>query len=184
MPPTLSELLTEYDRALRFTAMLTDGLDDDQVAWRPHEQFSPIGWHLAHQAAVAHFMLRNLTAAAPRLDPELEALADSATPETERAPLPPASGSRSCAPLWLRRCTPASTASTAATSVLPPSSGWSRPRWSRPSSTTSTSTARGSPRCAHATWASNHRPRPQPRCSRAIDGYPVLDPAQPPDARR
>jgi hypothetical protein len=88
-PPTLSELVAEYDRALAFTAALTDRLDDDEVGWRPHAEFSPIGWHLAHQAAVAHYMVRNLTAAAPRLDPELEALADSATPEAERSPLPP-----------------------------------------------------------------------------------------------
>ncbi len=86
--PTLSELLVEYDRALAYTGDLVDGLTADEVAWRPDEQSSAIGWHLGHQPAVAHFMVRNLTAAEASLDPELDALMDSATAEADRGDLP------------------------------------------------------------------------------------------------
>ena len=80
----LDPLLAEYDRALAHTDALWTDLSDDDVRWRPHDDFSPIGWHLGHQAAVAHFMVRNLTAAEPSPDPALDALMDSATPERER----------------------------------------------------------------------------------------------------
>lgn len=86
--PTLATLLTEYDRALAYTADLVDGLTPEQVVWRPHAESSAIGWHLGHQAAVAHFMVRNLTAAEPSPDPELDALMDSATAEADRGDLP------------------------------------------------------------------------------------------------
>lgn len=86
--PTLRELLDEYDRALSFTASLVEDLTPEQVAWRPTAESSGIGWHLGHQAAVAHYMIRNLTAAEPRLDPEFEALMDSATAEVDRGDLP------------------------------------------------------------------------------------------------
>ena len=86
--PTLSELLAEYDRALAYTEDLQVGLTPEQITWRPQPESSGIGWHLGHQGAVAHFMLRNLTAAEPRIDPEVEALMDSATPERERGDLP------------------------------------------------------------------------------------------------
>jgi len=85
---SLETLLVEYDRALGYTDALWVDLDPDEIVWRPNEQSSAIGWHLAHQAAVGHFMLRNLTAAQPRLDPELESLADSATAEIDRGDLP------------------------------------------------------------------------------------------------
>ena len=81
---SLSALLAEYERALRYTDELANDLEADEISWRPDEESSSIGWHLSHQPAVAHFMLRNLTAAEPRLDPALEALADSATPERDR----------------------------------------------------------------------------------------------------
>ncbi|MEO1055669.1 MAG: DinB family protein [Actinomycetota bacterium] len=84
----LDALLSEYDRALAYTESLIDGLNEEEIAWRPNDESSSIGWHLAHQPAVAHFMLRNLTAAEPRLDPALEALADSATPERARGAVP------------------------------------------------------------------------------------------------
>lgn len=87
-PPTLSDLLVEYDRALAYTADLWDGLTAEEVRWRPDEQSSAIGWHLGHQPAVAHFMVRNLTAAEASLDPELDALMDSATAEADRGELP------------------------------------------------------------------------------------------------
>ena len=88
MTPTLTDLLAEYDRALAWTESLHADLTADEVAWRPHEESSAIGWHLGHQAAVAHFMVRNLTAAEPSPDPELDALMDSATPERQRGALP------------------------------------------------------------------------------------------------
>ncbi len=60
--PSLRDLLDEYDRALGHTDLLWRDLDADEVCWRPVPDSSAIGWHLGHQAAVAHFMLRNLTA--------------------------------------------------------------------------------------------------------------------------
>ncbi|MFK8024578.1 MAG: DinB family protein [Ilumatobacter sp.] len=84
----IADLLQEYDRALRHTDDLWRDLTVDEVHWRPDEQASAIGWHLGHQAAVAHFMVRNLTAAEPSPDPALDALMDSATPEPARGDLP------------------------------------------------------------------------------------------------
>lgn len=86
--PDLHDLLAEYDRALRYTDLLWRDLSADEVYWRPIPESSAIGWHLGHQAAVAHYMLRNLTAAQPSPDPELDALMDSATPERDRGALP------------------------------------------------------------------------------------------------
>ncbi len=85
----LGVLLREYDRALAYTDALVADLTDDEIHWRPDEESSAIGWHLGHQAAVAHFMIRNLTAAEPSPDPELESVMDSATPERQRGDLPP-----------------------------------------------------------------------------------------------
>jgi uncharacterized damage-inducible protein DinB len=84
----LSGLLREYDRARAYTDQLWRDLTPDEVTWRPHEQSSAIGWHLGHQAHVAHFMIRNLTAAEPSPDPELDGLMDSANPEQFRGALP------------------------------------------------------------------------------------------------
>jgi DinB superfamily len=81
-------LLREYDRARAYTDELWKDLGPDEVTWRPHENFSAIGWHLGHQAHVAHFMVRNLTAAEPSPDPALDALLDSALPEQFRGALP------------------------------------------------------------------------------------------------
>lgn len=58
------------------------------MLWRPHQDFSAIGWHLGHQAHVAQLMVRNLSAAEPRAGPALDALMDSATPDHERGGLP------------------------------------------------------------------------------------------------
>jgi hypothetical protein len=88
MSPSVPELLVEYDRALAYTDDLWRDLKPEELRWRPHEQSSAIGWHLGHQAAVAHFMIRNLTAAEPSPDAELEPLMDSATPEQGRGELP------------------------------------------------------------------------------------------------
>jgi uncharacterized damage-inducible protein DinB len=84
----IEALLREYDRARAYTDQLWRDLDPDEVTWRPTENSSAIGWHLGHQAHVAHFMIRNLTAAEPSPDPELDRLFDSALPERERGSLP------------------------------------------------------------------------------------------------
>ncbi len=85
----LDELLEEYDRARAYTDMLWRDLPEAEVRWRPRPEFSPIGWHLGHQAAVAHFMVRNLTAAERSPAPDLEPMMDSANPEVHRGELPP-----------------------------------------------------------------------------------------------
>ena len=84
----LPELLIEYDRARAYTDALWRDLSSEEVNWRPTPNSSAIGWHLGHQAHVAHFMLRNLTAAEPSPDPGLDSLMDSATPEPDRGDLP------------------------------------------------------------------------------------------------
>ncbi|MFH8517017.1 DinB family protein [Streptomyces gelaticus] len=84
----IDALLREYDRARAYTDDLWKDLAPDEVTWRPHENSSAIGWHLGHQAHVAHFMVRNLTAAEPSPDPELDGLMDSASPEKFRGALP------------------------------------------------------------------------------------------------
>ncbi|HAY68032.1 DinB family protein [Acidimicrobiales bacterium] len=86
--PSLTNLVNEYERSLAYTASLVDDLSQDQIHWRSGEDASAIGWHLGHQAAVAHFMVRNLTAAEALIDPELDALMDSATAERDRGELP------------------------------------------------------------------------------------------------
>ena len=87
-PVSIPELLTEYDRALAYTESLWSGLTDDQWRWRPNEDSSAIGWHLGHQAAVAHFLVRNLIAAGPSPDPALDSIFDSAAALAERGDLP------------------------------------------------------------------------------------------------
>ncbi len=84
----LNALLREYERARAYTDQLWKDLTPSEVTWRPHENSSAIGWHLGHQAHVAHFMIRNLTAAEPSPDPELDGLMDSAHPEQFRDALP------------------------------------------------------------------------------------------------
>ena len=84
----ITDLLQEYDRARAYTQDLWRDLSPDEVVWRPDENSSAIGWHLGHQAHVAHFTVRNLTAAEPSPDPELDGLMDSAQPERFRGSLP------------------------------------------------------------------------------------------------
>ncbi len=86
--PTLSDLLAEYERSLAYTGELFGDLSQDEIHWRSGEDASAIGWHLGHQAAVAHYMVRNLTAAEAPLDAELDVLMDSATAERDRGDLP------------------------------------------------------------------------------------------------
>lgn len=88
MEMALRELLAEYDLARRWTDALTADLSDDQLTWRPRPESSAIGWHLGHQAAVNHFLIRNLLSAEPSPDSALDALFDSATPEIDRGDLP------------------------------------------------------------------------------------------------
>jgi hypothetical protein len=85
---TLCDLLDELDRALAYTDDLQVGLTPEQIAWRPKAESSAIGWHLGHQPAVAHYMVRNLIAAEPSIDADIDALMDSATPERHRGDLP------------------------------------------------------------------------------------------------
>jgi len=84
----IAELLVEHERALAYTDELWAGLTVDEVCWRPSADSSAIGWHLGHQAAVSHFMVRNLTAAEPPIDAELDRLMDGATAEPDRGDLP------------------------------------------------------------------------------------------------
>jgi len=86
--PSIPDLLTEYERAIGYTDLLWNDLTVDEVHWRADRASSAIGWHLGHQPAVAHFMVRNLTAAEPSPDPALDALMDSATPPVDRGELP------------------------------------------------------------------------------------------------
>ena len=88
MPDLLANLLEEYDAARAWTSALVADLDDRQLTWRESEQASAIGWHLGHQAAVNHFMVRNLTAAEPSFSADFDTLFDSATPEADRGSLP------------------------------------------------------------------------------------------------
>jgi hypothetical protein len=88
-PDTLRSLLAEYDLARAYSEALVAHLDPDQVAWRPNENSSAIGWHLGHQAAVNHFIVRNLTAAEPSFNTAYDAVFDSATLEPARGSLPP-----------------------------------------------------------------------------------------------
>lgn len=86
--PTVEDYLVEFERALAYTESLWADLTEDEVHWRPSANSSAIGWHLGHQAAVSHYMVRNLTAAEPPIDAALDALMDSATPEPDRGDLP------------------------------------------------------------------------------------------------
>ena len=65
----LETLRVEYDLARRYTQSLYDDLSDSEIQWRPEPKSSGIGWHLGHQAAVTHLMLRNLIAGEPSLNP-------------------------------------------------------------------------------------------------------------------
>lgn len=85
----LETMRQEYELALQHTQRLYEGLDEKSVMYRPSWQGSSIGWHLGHQAAVNHFLVRNLVAAEPSLNPGFDAIFDSATDESERGTLPP-----------------------------------------------------------------------------------------------
>jgi hypothetical protein len=84
-------LRDEYNQARRYTQSLYADLSEADVQWRPAPKSSGIGWHLGHQATVNHFLLRNLLAAEPSLNPQFDTLFDAATLEEQRGQLPPLS---------------------------------------------------------------------------------------------
>ena len=84
----LATLREEYDGALEYTRHLYEDLPESDVLWRPREKSSAIAWHLGHQAAVSHFLLRNLFDAEPSIEPSYDALFDAANPEENRGKLP------------------------------------------------------------------------------------------------
>ena len=85
----LATLREEYNLALDYTRSLYDDLPEADVQWRPKAKSSAIAWHLGHQAAVNHFLLRNLLDAEPSIEPRFDALFDAANPEENRGDLPP-----------------------------------------------------------------------------------------------
>ena len=85
----LEMLRDEYNLARHYTQNLYADLPEAAVHWRPAPKSSGIGWHLGHQAAVNHFLVRNLLAAEPSLNPQFDALFDAVTPEEQRGTLPP-----------------------------------------------------------------------------------------------
>ena len=85
----LEMLRDEYDLARRYTQSLYADLPEAEVSWRPAPKSSGIGWHLGHQAAINHILVRNVLAAEPSLNPQLDALFDAVTPEEQRGTLPP-----------------------------------------------------------------------------------------------
>ncbi len=86
---SLTDLLHEYDAAQAYSVALIEGLDPSQAAWRPHNNSSAIAWHLGHQGAVNHYLVRNLTAAEVTFNADFDTVFDSATPEPARGSLPP-----------------------------------------------------------------------------------------------
>jgi len=84
----LNTLRDEYDLSRRYTQSLYEDLSVADIGWRPVSKSSAIGWHLGHQAAVNHYMVRNLLNAEASLDRQLDALFDSANPEAHRGDLP------------------------------------------------------------------------------------------------
>ena len=84
----LAILREEYGMALQFTRHLYEDLAEADVLWRPKEKSSAIAWHLGHQAAVNHFLLRNLFDAEPSIKPRYDTLFDAANPEENRGELP------------------------------------------------------------------------------------------------
>ncbi len=89
MDTSLNDLIAEADRARAYSVALVDGLTEAQVQWRPDENSSAMAWHLGHQGAVTHYLVRNLTAAEPSMAPDFDAVFDSATEEPQRGDLPP-----------------------------------------------------------------------------------------------
>jgi hypothetical protein len=75
----LAMLRDEYDLARHYTHSLYADLPEADPYWCPALQSSGIGWHLGHQAAVTHFLRRQVLAAEPSLNPQCDALFDAVT---------------------------------------------------------------------------------------------------------
>lgn len=84
----LLTLREEFDLALRYTQSLYEDLSEAEVQWRASPNSSGIAWHLGHQAAVNHYLLRNLINAEASLNSQFDALFDSANPEDNRGNTP------------------------------------------------------------------------------------------------
>lgn len=84
----LATLRDEYDLARLYTQSLYEDLPEPEVQWRPKPKSSAIAWHLGHQAAVNHFLLRNLFDAEPSIESRFDVLFDAANPEENRGNLP------------------------------------------------------------------------------------------------
>lgn len=84
----LESLRNEFDLAQRYTQSLYEDLNDADVQWRPTSQSSSIAWHLGHQGAVTHLLVRNLIEAEPSLNPRFDRLFDAANPQENRGDLP------------------------------------------------------------------------------------------------
>lgn len=82
-------LRDEYDLARRYTHSLYEDLSDTDVQWRPGPKSSSIAWHLGHQAAAAHGLVRNFIEAEVSLNPHFDAFFDAANPQENRGNLPP-----------------------------------------------------------------------------------------------
>ena len=85
----LETLREEYNLARHYTRTLYEDLPEADAQWRPKPKSSAIAWHLGHQAAVNHFLLRNLFDAEPSIKPHFDAMFDAANPEENRGDLPP-----------------------------------------------------------------------------------------------
>lgn len=85
----LETIRYEYELARQYTLRLYDDLDESTIMWRPSYQGSSIGWHLGHQAAVNHYVLRNWVNRDGSIDPTFDGIFDAATEEIGRAFLPP-----------------------------------------------------------------------------------------------
>jgi DinB family protein len=85
----LETMRDEYTLARQYTLSLYDDLDESTVMWRPSYQGSSIGWHLGHEAAVNHYVLRNWVNRDGSIDHAFDRIFDAATDEIGRTFLPP-----------------------------------------------------------------------------------------------
>jgi hypothetical protein len=85
----LETMRHEYELARQYTLSLYDDLDESAVMWRPSHQSSSIGWHLGHQAAVNHYVLRNWVNRDGSINAAFDRIFDAETEEIGRGFLPP-----------------------------------------------------------------------------------------------
>ena len=144
MTLALVDLLDEYAAATDYSLELVEGLTAEQIAWRPNTDSSAIGWHLGHQGAVNHYMVRNLTAAEVTFD---AALIECSTPQhPSRNEVTSRRSTRSSAigPRFQKALAGSSPASTRVTSARPINCALSPAACLSPSSTMSTNMRSGS----------------------------------------